>query len=469
MAASWESRQSSATLADLDNELLKLARRNAGLSALTDEEYLIKRKLADRRGHNLVLRNAADLLFARNEPEHPNAGVRLFHVVGTERRTGAEYNVEERPRSGGNLTTVIAEVSDAISGMLRRPSRLVGNRFQESPEYPDFAWREALLNAVAHRDYEIAGTGTEIHIFDDRMEVSSPGSLVADLTLDELLRLERRHYSRNPRIVRVLVDLGLARDQGEGIPRMFAEMADAFLPKPEIQASHRNVTITLRNTPTLSGSDHEFISRLDLAELSRNEFRALLRAHRQGQIDNAGLRSLSGLDTLNASLVLRGLRDKGLLHLHSLGSRSYYTLPSDLTVEELNRVTGRLAPKVRESELEVGELAPKVRESELEVGELVPKVQELPAHLQEKIDQLGQYPRRERVEVIIHEICGQEIWTTSSEIAQYLNFQQGNLTRNYLSPMVESGLLERRFPENLNHPQQAYRSVTSQLILALTP
>lgn len=103
-----------------------------------------------------------------------------------------------------------------------------------------------------------------------------------------------------------------------------------------------------------------------------------------------------------------------------------------------------------------------------EVGELGPEVRELSAHLQERIDQLGQYPRRERVQVIIHEICSQERWTTSSEIAKCLNFQQGNLTRNYLSPMVESGLLERRFPENLNHPHQAYRAVTPQLTLPLT-
>ena len=497
MAASWESRQSSATMADLDEELLALAQRNSGLSALTDEEYLLKRKLADRRGRNLVLRNAAELLFTRNEPEHPNAGVRLFRVIGTERRSGVEYNVEERPRSEGNLPSVISEISAAISGMLRRPSRLVGNRFQETPEYPDFAWLEALFNAVAHRDYGVMGACTEIHIFDDRMEVASPGSLVADLTLEELLRLERKHHSRNPRIVRALVDLGLARDQGEGIPRMFAEMADAFLPKPEIQANHRDVTITLRNTPTLSDADHKFISRLDLAELSRNEFRALLRAHRQGQIDNAGLRSLSGLDTLNASLVLRGLRDKGLLHLHSLGSRSYYTLPSVLAVGELGPDTGELrletgelvpkvgelvpkvrelepevgelTPEVRELEPEVGELTPEVRELEPEVGELAPEVRELAAHLRERIDQLGQYPRRERVQVLIHEICSQERWITSSEIARHLNFQQGNLTRNYLSPMVESGLLERRFPENVTHPQQAYRAVTSQLTLPLTP
>lgn len=156
-----------------------------------------------------------------------------------------------------------------------------------------------------------------------QLPISDAMQAVDSLTLEELLRLERVHHSRNPRIVRALVDLGLARDQGEGVPRMFAEMADAFLPRPEIQANHRGITVTLRNTPTLSDSDHEFISRLDLSGLSRNEFRALLHVHREGQIDNAHLRSLSGLDTLDASLVLRGLRDKGLLELHNRGSMSF--------------------------------------------------------------------------------------------------------------------------------------------------
>ena len=474
---SWERRQSSATLADLDDDLLELARQNSGLSGLTDEEYLIKRKLAYRRGSNLVLSNAAELLFANEDPDHPNAGVRLFRVIGTERHTGARYNVEERPRIEGNLPSVIREVSNAISSLLRRPSRLVGNQFREEPEYPDFAWLEALLNAIAHRDYGIDGTGTEVHLFDDRMEVTSPGSLVGDLTLERLLQLERVHRSRNPRIIRVLVDLGLARDQGEGIPRMFAEMADAFLPPPAITVTRLGVKVTLRNTLTLNPMDHDFLSGLGGLQLDSTEIRALLYAHRNDSIDNASLRSLSGLDTLNASRLLRSLCDKNLLELHHHGSNSYYTLTSSLTASSSGELTpkvresepevGELAPKVRESEPEVGELTPKVRESEPEVGELTPKVRELPAHLQEKIDQLGQYPRRERVQVIIHEICGQESWTTSSEIARYLNFQQGNLTRNYLSPMVESGLLERRFPDNFTHPQQAYRAVTPQLTLPL--
>ncbi len=467
MAASWESRQSSSTLTDLDDELLESARQNAGLSALTNEEYLLKRKLADRRGSRLVLRNAAELLFARNGPEHPNAGIRLFRVIGTERHTGARYNVEERPRSEGNLPTVIAAVGDAINGMLRRPSRLVGNRFQETPEYPDFAWLEALFNAVAHRDYGVMGACTEIHIFDDRMEVASPGALVDSLTLEELLTLERVHHSRNPRIVRTLVDLGLARDQGEGIPRMFAEMADAFLPRPVIQANHRGITVTLRNTPTLSGSDHEFISRLDLSGLSRNEFRALLHSHREGQIDNAKLRGLSGLDTLDASRLLRGLCDKNLLELHPHGPNSYYTLTSSLMASGGAEVR-EFTPEVGELEPVTGELRPEVGELEPVTGELRPEVGELPIRIQERIAQLSQRAPREHVQAVIQDICSQGTWVAASEISQYLNRKQGNLTWNYLSPMVESGLLERRFPENVTHPQQAYRSVTSQLTLPLT-
>ena len=480
LAASWESRQSSATVDDLDVDMLQVARHNAGLAALTDEEYLLKRKLADRRGHQIVLRNAAELLFARNGPDHPNSGVRLFRVIGTERRTGAEYNVEERPRCEGNLPSIIYEASSNIGGMLRRPSRLIGNRFQEGPEYPDFAWREALLNAVAHRDYGILGVGTEIRMFDDRMEIGSPGSLVGDLTLKEILKLERVHHSRNPRIVRVLVDLGFARDQGEGIPRMFAEMTDAFLPRPDIDVTDRTVTVTLRNTPTLSNADHGFISRLDVSELSRHELRSLLHAHREGHIDNAILRGLTGLDTLNASLVLRGLRDKNLLELHNFGSRSYYTLVPDLTVDDRGAVgefgspigefgspVGEFGSPVGEFGSPVGEFGSPVGEFGSPVGEFGSPVGKLPRHLQEQIAQLGQRPNRERVFPVIQEICSQGNWLTSAEIARRLDFKQSNLTWNYLSPMVEKGLLERRYPDNTTHPQQAYRAVTSQLALPL--
>jgi predicted HTH transcriptional regulator len=238
--------------------------------------------------HELVLRQAAELLFARLGPDHPNAGVRVFHVVGTERSLGATHNVEERPRIEGNLPEVWQEAVSVIGGLMRQPSRLVGNRFQAVSEYPRFSWQEALLNAIAHRDYSLQGNCIEVWLFDDRMEVLSPGGLLPELNLQELLSRKRVHCSRNPRLMRTLVDLGLTRDQGEGIPRMFAEMEDAFLPAPRIEPTARNVSVVLGNTTTLTEADRTFVERLAAEELTQEEFRALLAGDRPGQ-GNLGL------------------------------------------------------------------------------------------------------------------------------------------------------------------------------------
>jgi ATP-dependent DNA helicase RecG len=160
LVESFESRPSSLALADLDPALLARTRQGAGLEALSDEDYLLNRKLTDRRGSGLVLRQAAELLFAQQGPEHPNAGVRVFRVVGTERRLGAEHNVEERPRIEGNLPEVWQEALNVVGSLMRQPSRLVGNRFRPVSEYPRFSWQEALLNAIAHRDYRVQGAGS---------------------------------------------------------------------------------------------------------------------------------------------------------------------------------------------------------------------------------------------------------------------------------------------------------------------
>ena len=450
MYESWESRRSSCSLEDLDPELLARARSGAGLSALSDEEYLLRRKLADRSGRRIVLRRAAELLFARHDPDHPNAGVRVFRVIGTARRFGPEHNVEERPRIEGILPQVLDATHEVVSGLLRRPSRLVGMRFQEMPEYPDFAWREALHNAVAHRDYAIQGSGTEMWLFEDRMEVVSAGRLPEGVTLEEVLRLERVHRSRNPRIVRVLVDLGFAKDQGEGIPRMFAEMEDAFLPCPEVDVRGERVIVTLHNTSTLTASDRHFVASLGNADLSRQEFRALLMAHRRGRVDNAALRSVTGLDTLRASHLLRALRDRELLTLHARGGDSFYTL----------------TPAVRELAADRGELsdgsggAARVDRGELAAdrGELPADRGELPTDVQRMIDGLGRRPRKERLRTVIEAICAARGWTTSGEIARFLRFSQRNLGGRHLTPMVEAGRLVRRYPDNPTHPKQAYRA-----------
>ena len=455
LAESWESRRSTCALDDLDRALIAKARQGAGLAALSDEEYLLKRKLADRRGNNVQLRRAAELLFARSGPDHPNAGVRVFRVIGSERRTGPEHNVEERPRIEGNLPAVIDEAAAVVGSLLRRPSRLVGTRFRAVPEYPEFSWKEALLNAIAHRDYAVEGAGAEIWLFEDRMEVISPGGLLGDLTLDEVLSLRRVHRSRNPRLVRVLVDIGVARDQGEGIPRMFAEMEDAFLPRPEIEVSPCNVSVTLRNTPTLTSADREFVARLGSTEVSNEEFRALLHAHRQGRVENAAMRSIAGLDTLESSILLRRLRDRNLLELQPHGAQSYYTRPPVLQAHT-ELATSPLDPP--RAAVDRGELAADRGEPGTDRGELPPEIMQA-------IAELGTRPRKEKVRAVIKALCSVREWSSPSELAKLLDFKPAKLTERHLSPMVEDGRLLRRYPDNPTHPEQAYRSTSMPLLL----
>ncbi len=491
---SWESRTSPMSPEQLDPALIARARQGAGLSALSDEEYLLKRKLADRRGARIQLRRAAELLFAADGSDHPNAGIRVFRVIGTERRTGPEHNVEELPRIEGNLPAVIEEAFSIVARLLRRPSRLFGSRFRAVPEYPEFSWKEALLNAVAHRDYSVEGLGTEIWLFEDRMEINSPGGLVGDLTLDDVLSLQRIHRSRNPRLMRVLVDLGVARDQGEGIPRMFAEMQDAFLPKPEIQASARSVRLTLHNTPTLSTADREFVSRLDATELSDEEFRALLHAHRLGRVENGDLRLLVGLDTLKASYLLRRLRDRGLLELHARGANSFYTLPDVYTArsnsEEQNadRVkqnadrgkqnadrgkqnTDRVKQNTdrgKQNADRVKQNADRVKQNTDRGKQNADRVKhnadqsrqpaKLPRQIRTAIADLTLRPRKEQLRQVILAVCACREWTTPAELAIWLNILPDNLTVRHLSPMTKSGLLERRYPDTPTHSDQAYRS-----------
>ena len=456
---SWESRRSTTTLADLDPELLARARHGAGLTALSDEEYLLKRKLADLRGDRILLRRATELLFTRNGPDHPNAGVRIFRVIGTERRTGPEHNVEERPRIEGNLPYVIEEATNIVDGLLRRPSRLFGTRFRPVPEYPEFSWKEALLNAIAHRDYGVDGAGTEIWLFEDRMELRSPGGFVGNLTLDEVLSLQRVHQSRNPRLMRVLVDLGIARDQGEGIPRMFAEMASAFLPKPEISENRREVCITLRNEPTLTPDDRAFIARLGSTELSDDEFRALIHAHQNGRIENGDLRLLAGIDTLKASLLLRRLRARNLLELHSHGAQSFYTVPtifrSQAQETDSTPYRGELAADRGELAADRGELAADWGELAADRGE---HATSLPAEIHDAIAKLGTRPRIPQLRAVIVAICTVREWTTPAELARWLDIAPAKLTERHLSPMLKKGLLERRFPDKPTHAEQAYRA-----------
>lgn len=440
MSESWVSLTASGSLNDLEARVIEQAKKGAGLEQLSTEDYLLRRKLAHRRGTYVIPRNAAELLFEPMGGSHLNPGIRIFRVVGIEIKSGAEYNVEELPSVDGSLPKITEQAIDTVMKLLRRPSRLVGGVFRETLEYPEFALKEAIVNTILHRDYTIDGFCTEIYLFDDRVQISSPGGLASGVTIEEIKELKRLHNSRNSLIVRAMADLDYALGQGEGIPRMFSEMEDAFLPAPEISADNRSFTVTLRNTMTLSSSDKEFIDRLGSHNLANEEFRALLEAHRSGRVDNAYLRSRCGLDTLSSSSILRGLCDQDYLQLHSHGNQSFYTLVSQLEGNKNKKTSSKEQTKQN-------------LKSDAKLD-----IQNLPLMLQEKIRSLGKRPKQEKLLPVIHEVCNQGRWVTLAELAELFSYKNKSNLAKHTNRLVEKNQIRRRFPEKPNDPRQAYKA-----------
>ena len=128
----------------------------------------------------------------------------------------------ERMLDRRELRGTLPEIIDGAEAFLRNNVRvtaeITGFRRQDRPQYSLFALREAVVNAVAHRDYSITGSQIRLFIFDDRVEVYSPGRLPNIVTLENVRY--GAHYERNSRLCTVLTHLGLMSDIGTGIPRM---------------------------------------------------------------------------------------------------------------------------------------------------------------------------------------------------------------------------------------------------------
>ena len=108
-----------------------------------------------------------------------------------------EMNVIKDETFNGRILDVVRQALDFVGSQIKERTRL-GNdgRFVTTPEYPEFAWKESIVNAIAHRDYSIKGTDIQIKMFDDRITVESPGSLPGIVRLNNLRTV---HFSRNPK------------------------------------------------------------------------------------------------------------------------------------------------------------------------------------------------------------------------------------------------------------------------------
>ena len=243
-----------------------------------------------------VLLRAAAVLFGsaeRLEFEMPQCLLRVARFRGTDR-----MEFLDNRQFNGNAFTLLTNAERFLRDTLPIAGRFEQDSFEriDEPLYPPLATREALANALCHRDYSIGGGSVGIAVYDDRLEITSSGSLHFGLTPEKLFV---PHESRpwNPLIARTFYRRGIIEEWGSGTLKMADMASKAGIPVPEIDDDAGAVTVRFRHGRSRL---QEVLALLDSAEdgLTRREIHARLG---------------SGVSERQVRRALEELRDRGLV------------------------------------------------------------------------------------------------------------------------------------------------------------
>lgn len=221
----------------------------------------------------------------------------------------------------GDIEGTLPEIINKALAFVRKNRRIIpdmtGVRRKDVPAYPDYSVREILSNAAAHRDYSLAGAKIEVLMFDDRLEIISPGNLPPSISIE---RLGFDHYSRNPLIAKILNQMDYIEEFGMGIKRVREELASLKLPLLEFSNQGFNFKVTFQ-CPKIS---EEFEEKEIL--LNVRQKKALEYIKEKDSISNREYRTLYGVSSATAKRELTMLLKARICKSIGKGRNLKYTL-----------------------------------------------------------------------------------------------------------------------------------------------
>lgn len=249
-----------ATVNDLDLILVQQM-ADSLLRGMSPEQYLQQMNLAEYGIGGLRLKMAAVLLFAKDIAKwFPRSQIRILRVNGDQILTGERYNVISDDYITGNIFVLLSTGWERLRPFLSQKTVFSGEaRFEQTFAYPENACREALVNAIAHRDYSIANPVT-VYIFDNQLVFESPGELLSTINLEDIRSGTGVHESRNSNIARVLRESKIMRELGEGIRRIFDLMREQELASPQIDSAQGKFTIAMNHKSIYSEREQMWLS-----------------------------------------------------------------------------------------------------------------------------------------------------------------------------------------------------------------
>ncbi|MCU0479980.1 MAG: putative DNA binding domain-containing protein [Anaerolineae bacterium] len=251
----------------------------------------------------------SSVVFAKFLGKNPRGESGLAGYIRREELTGPLPRLIE---SAWNLIWSEMAVSAVVKGLER----------EETYEYPQFAVREAIVNAICHRDYRLKGRRIEIRMYSDRLEVISPGSLPAFITIENI---KDEHFSRNPRMVNGLFQWGYIEELGLGIDRMMEVMKQAGHPSPDFDAHPHSFAVTLYNT---RDKQNKVTLSVDAnRESNHRQNLALDYIGKNGSITNREYRNIcEGVSSETLRLDLVDMVERGLIVKVGSKKGTYYIL-----------------------------------------------------------------------------------------------------------------------------------------------
>ena len=207
-------------------------------STLTESKETILNKL-----HLLtdgIPNNAAAVLFSTNIHAYPQFKLRLARFVGNNKNEFID-NI----RAEGNIFDLLDAGMSFFFKHLSQNGKIVGFERKEQLEIPAEALREALINAICHRQYEKYNLTIGISIYDDRVEIENPGIFPQQLTV-ETIRQPHISYPYNPIIAEVLFKTTFLENWGSGIGRIIEKCKECNLQEPEWSVKGGFVTVTFK-------------------------------------------------------------------------------------------------------------------------------------------------------------------------------------------------------------------------------
>jgi ATP-dependent DNA helicase RecG len=317
-----------ATIDDLDTAQVdayreELERRRPGspLLRLSLESLLLQVGAGVQVGKEVRPTLTGMLFFGRAPQQYyPSLSITLLHFPGTTTARAREEDplyLDNREFRGA-LPAVIDAARATIYEKIGKQGRVEGFVRHDVPDYPEVAYREAIVNAVGHRDYGLEGSFVQVRLFADRVEIQSPGGLGGHLTVDNIAY---EQYTRNPHIMALLEDFGYVERRGLGVDQMIRAMRDAGLEPPVFENRGSSFWVTLKGRPP-----EKPLPNLEGLGLNERQVRAVAELRARGRVTNRAYQEMFGVSERTALYDLQALVDAGLALPVSSGRGRYYIL-----------------------------------------------------------------------------------------------------------------------------------------------